>query len=180
MDRDVEIIIAGFGGQGVMLAGYLLGRAATIYEGKQAVFQESYGPEARGSACKANLKISDEEIDYPIVESADFLIALSKEGYELNEPLLKKNGIVVYDSSLVPEVKKEKSYSIEATAIAEELQNRIVANMVISGFFLGVTKLLKKESVERAIDTGMAKRFVELNTKAFEVGYSKGEEIAHL
>lgn len=82
--------------------------------------------------------------------------------------------MVVYDSSLVPEVKKEKSYSIEATAIAEELQNRIVANMVISGFFLGVTKLLKKESFERAIDTGVAKRFVELNTKAFEAGYSKG------
>jgi len=174
---DVEIIIAGFGGQGVMLAGYLLGRAATIYEGKQAVFQESYGPEARGSACKANLKISDEPIDYPIVESADYLIALSKEGYELNEPLLKKNGVVVYDSSLVPEV-KEKSYSIEATAIAEELQNRIVANMVISGFFLGVTKLLKKESFERAIETGVAKRFVELNMKAFEVGYSRG--CAHL
>lgn len=167
----MEIIIAGFGGQGIMLAGYLLGRAATIYEGKYAVFQESYGPEARGSACKANLKISDEPIDYPIVESADYLIALSKEGYELNEPLLK--GPVIYDSSLVPGVKRE-GYGIDATAIAESLHNRIVANMVITGFFLGITRIIKKESFEKAIESGVAKRFVELNKTAFEAGYSKG------
>lgn len=172
---EIDVAIAGFGGQGVMLAGYLLGRAATIYESKQAVFQESYGPEARGAACRANLKISDAPIDYPMIESADFLIALSKEGYVLNEGILKENGIVVYDSSLVPDVRR-KGYGIEATRIAEELQNRIVANMVITGFFLGITKLIRKESFESAISTGVAKRFVDLNTRAFAAGYVRGEE----
>jgi len=159
-----------------MLTGYILGRAATIEENREAIFQESYGPEARGSACKANLIISDEPIDYPIIERADYLIVLSKEGYEQNEPLLKESGIVIYDSALVPGVKR-KGYGIEATRIAEDMQNRIVANMIIAGFFVGVTKVLKKESVESAIATGVAKRFVDLNVRAFQEGYKRGIEI---
>ena len=170
----MEIIIAGFGGQGIMLAAYIAGKAATLYENKEAVFQESYGPEARGSACKASLIISEGKIDYPFVEDVDALIVLSKDGYSLNSKRLKDGGMVIYDSSLVPEVSEEKRYGIKATEIAEGLHNKIAANMVILGFFVAITDVLKKESVERSIETTVSKSFVDVDLKAFEVGYERG------
>ena len=176
----MEIIIAGFGGQGIMLAAYIAGKAATIYENKEAVFQESYGPEARGSACKASLVISEEPIDYPFVEDTDILIALSKEGYSINSKSVRDGGIVIYDSSLVQGVTEKKRYGVEATMIAEGLHNKIAANMVILGFFVAVTGVLRKESIKKSIETTVSKRFLEMNLKAFEAGYERGLDAKNL
>ena len=176
----MEIIIAGFGGQGIMLTGYILGKAAAIYEGKEALFHESYGPEARGSSCKAGVIISDERIDYPIVENADVLVVLSRGGYASNADLLREGSYILYDTSLVPGVRWDRAYGINATEIAEELQNRIVANIVILGFFTSVCDVLKKESVKKAIESTVSKKFLDLNLRAFEEGYRRGLQIDRL
>src|SRR3990170_2491678 len=120
-----EIRLAGFGGQGVVLAGYILGKAIAIYDGKNAIFTQSYGPEARGGACSAELVISDEEIDYPLISRPQVLVLLSQEAFQKYGPLVNEGGIVVIDSHLVHTTTEGKRvYRIPFTRMAEELGNR--------------------------------------------------------
>ena len=93
-----EIQIAGFGGQGIVLTGLLLGKAAALYDGKQAVFTQSYGPEARGGASCANVVISDAPIDFPLVTRPDVLVCMFQEAYAKFRPGLKKGGTLILDS----------------------------------------------------------------------------------
>ena len=95
-----EIRISGFGGQGVVLAGYILGKALTLYDGLEAVMTQSYGPEARGGASSANVIVSDRSIAYPFVQQPDILVALSQEAYTRFRPMTKPEALILIDEDL--------------------------------------------------------------------------------
>ena len=146
-----EIKITGFGGQGVILTGMLIGKAAAIYGGKNAVLAQSFGPEARGGSCAAQVIVSDEPIYYPYVRTPEVLITLSQEAYTKYIPEIAPNGILIYEKDLVnPENLPTgvKPFPIPSTAIAEELGKKIVLNIVTVGFFTAVTGIVKPEAVK--------------------------------
>ncbi|MCD6448466.1 MAG: 2-oxoacid:acceptor oxidoreductase family protein [Thermoplasmata archaeon] len=171
----VEIKFGGFGGQGIILMGNITARAAAIYDGKNAVFTPSYGPEARGGAASSNVVISEEEIDYPYVTQPDVLVVMSQGAYEKFAPLLKDDGLLIIDEDLVKLHNGEgKVAKIPATRIAEGLGKRIVANIVMLGFFTGVTKLVSYEAIKKAVLESVPAKFRELNEDALERGYKQG------
>ncbi len=166
-----EIRISGFGGQGVGLAGQIVGKAFAIYDGKEAVMTQAYGPEARGGASSANIVASDEAIDYPFVQHPDILIALSQEAYTKFRPDAKNGAIILIDSGLVTPLENDEPLGIPATQLAEELGYRIVTNMIMLGFFAAAAGIISRQAMEEAIRTSVKERFVELNLKAFETGF---------
>lgn len=172
-----EIRVTGFGGQGVILCGYLIGKAASIYDNKHATLNQSFGPEARGSACSAQVIVSDEKILYPYIQQPDILLAMSKEAYSKFAPELKNNGMLLVDEDLVQDVKGRdnvKLYKIPATRIAEDLGRKIVLNIVMLGFFTAMTKLIDHEAARKTVETSVPKGTEELNLKAFDSGYEYG------
>jgi len=172
-----EIRVTGFGGQGVILCGYLIGKAASIHDNQHATLNQSFGPEARGSACSAQVIVSDEKILYPYIQQPDILLAMSKEAYYKFEPELKKDGLLLVDEDLVKDAKprdKIKMYRIPATRIAEDLGRKIVLNIVMLGFFTAITKLIDHEAVRKTVETSVPKGTEELNLKAFDSGYEYG------
>jgi 2-oxoglutarate ferredoxin oxidoreductase subunit gamma len=174
-----EIRISGFGGQGVALAGFVLGKALSLSEGLEVVMTQSYGPEARGGASSSNLVVADQEINYPLVQNADVLVAFSQEGYSKYRPQAKPEAVVFIDEDLVTISENDQVHSIPATRIAEELGRRIVANMVMLGFLTAITGLAKRESMEKAIQTTVRESTVPLNVEAFAAGYEYAPEKVH-
>jgi len=166
-----EIRIAGFGGQGIGLSGYILGKALALYEGLNAVMTQSYGPEARGGASSASIVLSDRDIAYPFVERPDCLIVLSLEAYNKFQASLKPEGLLIIDSDLVAPANNTKLVSIRATHIAEGLGARIAANMVILGFFSKQSEIVRLDSLNRAVETTVPSKFIDLNLNAAAAGY---------
>ena len=170
-----EIRITGYGGQGVIMTGFIFGRAAAIYDDLHSTMTQSFGPEARGSACAASLIIDDEFVAYPYLRRTDVLIALSREGYEKYAEELKEDGVLIHDEDLVTPSqdtpKKTKVLSIPATRIAEELGLRLVQNIVVVGFTTAATQMVSKEAAKQAVETSVPPRTIDLNLKAFERGY---------
>ena len=171
-----EIRISGFGGQGVALAGFVLGKALSLSEGLEVVMTQSYGPEARGGASSANLVVADKEINYPLVQDADVLVAFSQEGYSKYRAQTKPGAIVFVEEDLVTISENDQVQRIPATRIAEELGRRIVANMVMLGYLTAVTGLAKRESMEQSIQTTVRENTVQLNLEAFAAGYAYAPE----
>jgi 2-oxoglutarate ferredoxin oxidoreductase subunit gamma len=172
-----EIRIAGFGGQGVILSAIILGRAASIHQGAFATMTQSFGPEARGGACSAQLILSESPILYPYVTKPDILVVMSQEAYTRFVPELKDGGTLIVEQDLVrvSELKPNtRVFSIPATRLAEELGKRMVLNSVMVGFFTAVTQLLSKEAVSKAVSDSVPSSFRELNLKAFEKGFDYG------
>jgi 2-oxoglutarate ferredoxin oxidoreductase subunit gamma len=175
-----EIRIAGFGGQGVILSAIILGRAASIHQGAFATMTQSFGPEARGGACSAQLILSESPILYPYVTKPDILVVMSQEAYTRFVPELKDGGTLIVEQDLVrvSELKPNtRVFSIPATRLAEELGKRMVLNSVMVGFFTAVTQLLTKDAVSKAVSDSVPSSFRELNLKAFEKGFDYG--LAH-
>ena len=172
-----ELKIAGFGGQGVILTGIIIGKAASIYDNKNATLTQSFGPEARGSACSAQVIISDEPVLYPYVTKPDILVCMSQEAFNRFSPEMKPGGLLLYEGDLV-EVKddalKGRAYSIPATRFAEELRRKMVTNIVLTGFFTAVTKLVSYDSMKRAVESSVPRGTEALNLQAFEKGYGFG------
>ena len=165
-----EIRLSGFGGQGVGLAGYILGKALSLYAGYEAVMTQAYGPEARGGASSADIVVSDEPIDYPFVEQPDILVALSQAAYAKFRPDARPDALVLIDDGLVNPFADDHPRRIPATRLAEELGGRVVANMVMLGFFTGVTGLVESGAMKQAIESSVKAPTVPLNIRAFEAG----------
>lgn len=174
-----EVRFAGFGGQGIIRSGIIIGAAASLHDDRFATLTQSFGPEARGGACSAQVVVSDERVLYPYVTQPDILVAMSQEAYAKYEAELKSGGLLVYDADLVHPKKKKgiKEFSIPATRFAEELGNRIIANVVMLGFFTAVTDAVSKEAMKKAIPDFVPSRFVDLNLEAFDKGYEYGKEV---
>jgi 2-oxoglutarate ferredoxin oxidoreductase subunit gamma len=169
-----EVRIGGFGGQGVILAGYLLGKAAALYDGRHAILTQVYGPEARGSACNADVILSDAPIDFPEVEHPSVLAVMSQEAAQLYAPSVSRDGVVLYDRDLVQLEHPDGAHEVPATAIADQLGRRIVANMVMLGFLAAKTNIVSADALKEAIRTTVRPNTVELNLKAFDAGYAHG------
>ena len=140
--KRTEIKLAGFGGQGIILAGYIMGKAASIYDKKHAVMTQAYGPEARGGACSSDIIVAETEIDYPNVIIPKIVIIMSQEAYTSFRKKVDPKGIMLIDEDLV-EIKKGAHpdlnlFSIPSTRFAEELGRKIIANIVMLGFFTAV------------------------------------------
>jgi 2-oxoglutarate ferredoxin oxidoreductase subunit gamma len=169
-----EVSLVGTGGQGIVSQGYILGRAAALYDKKESTFIPSYGAEARGGESRAQVIIADEAIDYPYVTRTDIMVAMATHAYEKFIEMLKEDGTLLYDEELVQlneKAKSAKTFAIPATRIAEELGNKVVANIVMLGFLTGVTKIVSYEAMEKAVADSVPKRFLDLNLKALRRGY---------
>jgi 2-oxoglutarate ferredoxin oxidoreductase subunit gamma len=177
MERE-EVALGGFGGQGIVLAGYIIGQAASIFDNKNAVLIQDYGPEARGGACRAQVVIEEKPISYPFMENPSVLAIMSQEAYTKYVPSLRKGAPLLIDSSLVKVDNPGdfKLYCVPATAIAQELGRTAVANIVMLGFLTAITKITTPIAMKKAVVASVPKGTEDLNMKAFERGYACGLE----
>ena len=172
-----EVLIAGMGGQGIILAGTIIGTAVTVFGDKLATQIASYGPEARGGRVYTQLVISDGEIDYPRVRSPDVVIAMSQRGFDEFAKMVREGGTVIYDEDLVePHGGPDwaELVPVPATRIAEELGMRRSANMVMLGVLTALCDLLEPGPVKEAIRYRLGHRHLDINLRAFERGYELG------
>lgn len=176
MEDRHEIRLCGFGGQGLMLAGYIIGQASSIFEHKYTTHIRDYGPEARGGTCRADVVISDKPVLYPYINAPTILVALSQQAYDKYRPRSREDSLIVIDKDLVKhrEKRKDRLLSIPAQRIAEELGRVTVANVVMLGFLTAVTGIVSVEAMKKSLLASVPKGTEELNMKAFERGYDYG------
>lgn len=170
-----EVVFTGFGGQGIVLSGVILARAA-LYDKKGVVQTQSYGPEARGGACRAEVIISDDVVYYPFVEEADILVAMSQEALDKYINNIRKGGQLIVDSTTITQIPQKvgvKLNKVAATDIAsEKLGKVIVANIVMLGALANLTGIVSREAMEKAVKESIPRGTEEINLKALEAGYS--------
>lgn len=172
-----EVRLGGVGGQGIALAGSLLGRAASIHDGKEAVFTQTYGPEARGGASRADVIVSDRPIAYPFVRRPHILAVLFQEAYEKFRAELLPDGLLVIEEGLVhPEPGDSGAVRLPAIRTAEELGNRLAANIVVLGYLVGATEVVSRAAIEAAIRATVKKQHLELDLKALDAGIGLAEK----
>lgn len=176
-----EVRLSGFGGQGIMTAGHILGKAAALFDQQHVTMIKSYGPESRGGASSAQVIISDTEIDYPHLTEPELLVAMSQEAYAKYIGELKSGGLLLIDEDLVeldPPRDDIQVRAIPATRIAEgELGRKIVANIVMLGFVAANIDSVSFEALREAVLSSVPKGTEELNQQAFERGYRFGVEL---
>jgi len=171
-----EIRICGFGGQGVILSGFIIGKAASVFMDYNAVQSQSYGPEARGGAARSEVIISDEKIGYPRPTGVDIFIAMSQEAFDTYRTDIHKDTIIVVDPDLVPKHSiGQPVHKVHAQKIAEKLGNKIVTNIVMVGAATAIFKLLDFDAVKEAVLDSVPTRFKDLNEKAYEKGLEAGK-----
>jgi len=176
-----EIRLSGFGGQGIMTAGYILGKAAALYDHLNVTLTKSYGPESRGGASCSQLIISDQAINYPHLTEPELLMTMSQEAYTKYIDNLASGGLLLIDQDLVELDRPRDDISVRAipaTRIAEsELRRKIVANIVMLGFVAANTAAVSFEALRDAVINSVPKGTEDLNQKAFERGYTFGVEM---
>lgn len=180
MENLTEIRIAGFGGQGVILAAAVIGKAKALFAGGYATMTQSFGPEARGGSSSAQVILSTEPILYPYVTQPDVLVVMSQEAYTRFAPQLKPGGILITEQELVrvgqiPE--GTRAFGVPATRLAEELGRKVVLNIVMVGFFAAVTGLLEAEALRQAVADSVPPAMKKLNLDAFDKGLEYGSKL---
>jgi len=172
VQNRIEIKIGGHGGQGVVLAGQILGKAA-VFDGKNALQTQTYGAEARGSLARSEVIISDGKIGFPAVRKCDILLAMNQKSLDAHFKNLKENGVLIVDSSNVesiPEI-KARIFRVPATEIArKEFGEILYANIVMLGALTRITNLVNKESLEKAIRDSVSERTLGANLNAYRKG----------
>ncbi|MBM3153832.1 MAG: pyruvate ferredoxin oxidoreductase [Chloroflexi bacterium] len=176
--RRKEIRIAGFGGQGIVLSGSIVGKAASIYDGKFAVLTQSYGPESRGGACRAEVVISESPIDYPYVIDPQVQVILSQEAYREYGQVGQPDTLVMVDSDLVnfDRFVNPMPLRIPASRMAQELGRPVVANIIVLGFLAAKSDIVSYKALRKAILDSIPRGTEDLNMKAFEMGYKYDSE----
>jgi len=169
-----EIIITGFGGQGIILTARILGKSAALGDHRESTMVQSYGPESRGGACSAQVVIADDSIHYPYINQADVLICMSQGGYDKFIGRLKPEGTLLVDQDLVRPRNISTYCGISATRIAEELGHKMMANIIMFGFATAVTQLVSPESARRTVAESVPKGTEEMNITAFNKGWDSG------
>jgi 2-oxoglutarate ferredoxin oxidoreductase subunit gamma len=190
MEKRTEIRLAGEGGQGMILAGIILAEAAAIYDGKQVTQTQSYGPEARGGASRSEVVISNVEIDHPEVLSADVVVALSQEAYKKFAKTVRPGGLLIVDEDrvIIPEPANAPKGSglpvglmtvrIPIVYLAQETTGRaITANTVALGALVGLTDVVSRQAIEKAVTARAPKGTEEMNRKALEAGFAAAEQV---
>ena len=175
--ETLQIIFSGVGGQGLMLAGKLLGEAATGYEGKYAVMTSAYGVETRGTFAKSDVIVSNSEINYPEVLKADLVIALAPVAYKKYAESLDEKTILLYDDTIVELPSKARQKKFPITQIAKEANNPAGLNIVALGLLVKLTGIVSVESIEKTIREEFSgkEKYADSNLKAFKAGFLAAE-----
>lgn len=178
-----EIRLSGLGGQGLVLAGRILGEAATIHENLYAVQKQSYGPEARGGASRSDVIIAQREVDFPYIEQADMLLCMSQEAYAKYVGQLRPEGILIVDELFVraePKSHPGRFYRLDFTRLARnQLKNGIVANIIALGAVAGLLGVVSRNSILKVIEKRVPSRFIAVNIEALDLGFDLiGEDAA--
>ncbi|WP_297091225.1 2-oxoacid:ferredoxin oxidoreductase subunit gamma [Thermococcus sp.] len=177
-----EILFSGFGGQGVILASVILGRAAAVYENLYAVQTQAYGPESRGGASKAEVVISDEPIDYPKTLRPDCAVFFSQEAYNKYLHTVKEGARIIVEEDLVPHrdfefEEKLEVLSLPLTEIAEETTGlSLTMNILTLGILTAWTEVVSREAIEKAVLDAVPKGTEEINLRALRKGFELGEK----
>src|SRR4030042_4724856 len=171
-----EIRICGFGGQGVILAGVIIGKAASVYMNYNAVQSQSHGPEARGGAAREEVIISDEKIGYPRPTGIDLLVAMSQESFNTYNVDVRDDAIIIVDPDLIKKYDINRPvYKIYGQKIEQDLGNKIVTNIAMVGATTAIFTLLDHDAVKKSVVDSVPSRFKELNINAFEKGFEAGK-----
>jgi len=177
--KHVEVRLSGFGGQGIMLAGEVLGHAAAVHEKRNAVMARSYGPESRGGASSAEVIIDDAEIDYPHAVAPDVIVIFSQEAYvKYGQERPPQTLLIIEKDMVVVNAQVEQGKKIlrcPFTALAEKVGRKIVLNMVALGFICRATGVVSAEALKESIKGAVPKGTEELNLRAFDAGYNYTE-----
>ena len=177
MERS-RIVFSGSGGQGVITAAIILAKAAAIFEGKNAIQSQSYGAAARGGATRTDIVIADSEINFPKVIQPNILVSLTQESYNKFSPIIRPGGLLLVDSKYVTIGKKvDAKHRVLPMfdTVVKEIGKPIVFNICMLGALIGITKLIKPESILKVLETTIPKDFMEMNKKALEIGMEMGE-----
>ena len=177
MERS-RIVFSGSGGQGVITAAIILAKAAAIFEGKNAIQSQSYGAAARGGATRTDIVIADSEINFPKVLQPNILVSLTQESYNKFSPIIRPGGLLIVDSKYVTIGKKvDAKHRILPMydMVLKEIGKPIVFNICMLGALIGITKLIKPESILKVLKTTIPKDFMEMNKKALAMGIKMGE-----
>lgn len=173
-----RISLCGFGGQGIILSAVILGTTAVTKGDLYAVQTQSYGSEARGGQCQAELIIDSSPINSPIAEKKNLLVALFQTAYEKYIDVLEEDGVLVIDPQLVTNILRpiKNTFEVPATQIAVDLGNRMAANMVTLGFLSECLGLVKREDLLEVVEDSVNPRFIELNRKAVDAGIAYAKD----
>jgi 2-oxoglutarate ferredoxin oxidoreductase subunit gamma len=173
----MEIRMSGVGGQGIVTMGLVIGRAAALYDKMDVVMTEAYGPEIMGGFSKANVIISDGEIDYPLIDYPDVLLVMSQDGWVRDGSFVRKDGLVLFEHGLVDPGDPPDRTCIPVPAIhtADELNKRVIANVIMMGAFQKITGLITDTALETALMDRIPKGTEELNMIALQKGYEIGK-----
>jgi 2-oxoglutarate ferredoxin oxidoreductase subunit gamma len=179
MSEITQVRLSGFGGQGVILAGVLLGEAGVL-DGRYVAGSNSYGAQARGSGCMSEIVFSTGPIDFPHLITADILVAMSQGTYDMHYGAVREaTGLILYDTGQVTpkEGREIKQMGVPATERAlKELKNKQVANIVLLGTLIEATGIVSREAIERALHVHVSERFRSLNLKALQLGIELGRQ----
>ncbi len=174
-----RLVFSGSGGQGVITAAIILAEAAVIYEHLTAVQSQSYGPEARGGATRTDVIISDSEIHFPKVTQPNVLVCLTQEAYNKFSPIIRPGGLLLTDSRYVKLQSKVDARQIQLPmygSVMETIGKSIVFNICMLGTVIGLTRLVKPDSIMKILETRIPPNFLEINRKALDLGIELGEK----
>ena len=179
MSERIRMVFSGSGGQGVITAAIILAEAAVIHEGKNATQSQSYGAAARGGATRSDIIISDSEINFPEVTQPNILVCLTQEAYTTYSPIIRPGGTLLTDSRFVQTTRKVDAKQVELPmyeTVMEKIGKPVVFNICVLGALLGLTEILKPESVMAAIADRVPKDFLTMNNRAFDLGLVLGAQ----
>lgn len=178
MGYRFDIRLSGSGGQGLILMGIILAEAIGVYDGKYVAQTQSYGPEARGGSSKAEVVVSDQEIDYPKALKLDLLLAMNQKSCDDYYMDLKPKGILVVDSTFVNQVPIPRAYQIPFTRIArDKFKREMVANIIALGAISKLTPIVSARAIEAAVLARVPKGTEKLNRDALRAGISAAKKV---
>ncbi|KJS00070.1 MAG: 2-oxoglutarate ferredoxin oxidoreductase subunit gamma [Desulfobulbaceae bacterium BRH_c16a] len=175
----IRMVFSGSGGQGVITAAIILAEAAVIYEGMNATQSQSYGAAARGGATRSDIIISDGEINFPEVTQPNILVCLTQEAYTTYSPIIRPGGTLLTDNRFVQTTRKVDAKQIELPmyeTVMEKIGKPVVFNICVLGALIGLTEILKPESVMAAVADRVPKDFLTMNNRAFDLGLVLGAQ----
>ncbi len=177
-----EIVLSGYGGQGLLMAGVLLGEAIALYEGLNVTQNQSYGVQARGGTSKSEVIVSDEEINYAEIEEPDILLAMSQSALNEYGPKIKKDALVIVDSAFVEDLSVIKNtgniHQIPITEVSREQTGKpILANVVALGALAKLSGIVSKDSMEKEIAQRAPEGTEIVNMRALAGGIAEAEKL---
>ena len=175
----IRLVFSGSGGQGVITAAIILAEAAVIHEGLNATQSQSYGAAARGGSTRSDVIISDKEINFPGVTQPNILVCLTQDAYNTYSSIIRPGGTLLTDSRFVQTTRKVDAKQIELPmyeAVMEKVGKPVVFNICVLGTLIGITEILKPESVMAAVADRVPKDFVAMNNRAFDIGLVLGSQ----